>query len=133
VGILIDTGVFVEIERGRLDLTGRFAGRESEDFFVSVVTASELLQGVWRANDDVTRARRSAFAESMLKRFRMVDIDLAVARVHAQIRAHLAAAGTPIGPQDLWIAATCVTYGLGVLTTNAREFSRVPGLPVEVP
>jgi len=35
-----------------------------------------------------------------------------------------------IGANDLWIAATAITYGKGLVTANEREFTRVPGLRV---
>lgn len=41
-------------------------------------------------------------------------------------------AGKVIGPNDLWLAATCLAQGLTMVTANVREFSRVPGLSVEV-
>ena len=49
MGILIDTGILIDFARGRLDLASHIRGREHEDFFLSVITASELLYGVWRA------------------------------------------------------------------------------------
>ena len=46
-------------------------------------------------------------------------------------RASLEAAGTPIGANDLLIAAQALAAGQVVVTANLREFRRVPGLPVE--
>lgn len=46
MGLLIDTSVFIDHERGRLDLAAAVTGREDENVFVSVITASELLHGV---------------------------------------------------------------------------------------
>jgi tRNA(fMet)-specific endonuclease VapC len=43
----------------------------------------------------------------------------------------LAVAGTPVGPNDLWLAAAAVTHGLALVTANVREFLRIPGLSVE--
>lgn len=131
MGILIDSSVLIGQERGRLDLESRLADRGDEDFFLSVVTASELLHGVHRAVDPAIRARRSAFVEAVLARFPLLQIDLATARLHAQIGADLMASGTSIGPNDLWLAATCITRGLCIATGNVREFNRVPGLRVE--
>jgi len=50
--------------------------------------------------------------------------------VHAygQIRARLEQAGTPIGPNDLMIAAIALTHGLSLVTHNTREFKRVVDL-----
>ena len=129
---LIDTSILIEYERGRLDLQRHLTEERQEAFYVSVVTASELLHGVHRAVQADVRARRSAFVEALLERFPLLSIDLATARQHARVWAELAAAGNIIGPNDLWIAATCLAYGLTIITANVREFARVPGLGVEV-
>lgn len=85
-----------------------------------------------RAANPQTRMKRSAFVEALLERFPLLPVDLATARVHAQVWAELARAGRLIGPNDLWIAATALARGLTVVTANVREFDRVPGLAVEV-
>jgi tRNA(fMet)-specific endonuclease VapC len=130
VGILIDASVLIQHERGNLAIGRQFAGRD-DDFFLSVVTASELLQGVHRAVDPGMRARRSAFVEAVLQRFPLIEIDLPTARTHARLSADLAALGRPIGPNDTWLAATAIAHGLSLVTINVREFSRVAGLTVE--
>ena len=132
MGVLIDTSVLIEHERGRLDLEPHLTRREGEEFFLSVVTASELLHGVHRATRAEVRMKRSAFVEALLERLPLLSIDLAVARVQAQVWAELARAGNMIGPNDLWIAATSLAHGLTMVTANVREFDRVPGLTVEV-
>jgi tRNA(fMet)-specific endonuclease VapC len=47
------------------------------------------------------------------------------------IRHDLARHGTPIGPNDLLIAAHARSLDLTVVTANDREFSRIPDLQVE--
>lgn len=128
---MIDTSVLIDHERGRLELESNLRGRESEEFFLSVVTASELLHGVHRARDGRIRARRSAWVEAVLERFPLLGVDLATARAHASLWADLASAGRLIGPHDLWLAASCLSNGLSLVTSNVREFERVPGLVVE--
>ncbi len=132
MAVLIDASILIEYERGRLDLERHLAQRQQDDFYLSVVTASELLHGVHRAVQSGVRAKRSALVEALLGRFRLLPVDLATARAHAQIWADLSAAGKLIGPNDLWLAATCLAHGLTIVTANVREFSRVPGLIVEV-
>jgi len=131
MGILIDASVLIRHERGRLDLEKRLADRGEEGFFLSVVTASELLHGIYRAGDLAIRTKRSAFVEAVIARFPLLEVDLATARVHAQIGAGLKMSGTLIGPNDLWLAATCIARGLSMATANVEEFNRVPGLRVE--
>ncbi len=131
MGVLIDTSVLIASERGRFGVEQRLPGREDEEFFVSVITASELLHGVHRANSPDVRARRSAFVEAVLSRFPLLSVDLQTARTHSQLWAELASAGKMIGPHDLWLAAACVAHGLTLVTANVREFQRVPGLSME--
>ena len=131
MGLLIDASVLIEHERGRLDVGRHLEDRDDGEFFLSAVTASELLHGVHRASDAGTRARRSAWVEAILESFPVLPIDLAAARAHARLWADLAAQGRTIGPNDLWLAASCVAHGLTIVTANVREFARVPGLGVE--
>ena len=131
MGVLIDASVLIDHERGKVDLQEHVRGREDEEFFLSVVTASELLHGVHRAGDPGTRARRSAFVEGVLGSFPILPIEVATARMHARLWADLAAQGQPIGAHDLWIAAACLSQRLSVVTCNLREFRKVPGLDVE--
>jgi tRNA(fMet)-specific endonuclease VapC len=131
MGVLIDASVLIEHERKRLDLEHHLEQRAEEEFFLSVVTASELLHGVHRATDAAVRARRSAWVEAILERFPLLPVDVQIARSHAQVWAELASRGQLIGPHDLWLAASCLAHGLVMVTVNVREFNRVPGLEVE--
>ncbi len=131
MGVLIDASVLIDHERGRVDLNEWVRGRENEAFFLSVVTASELLHGVHRAKEPGMRARRSAFVEGILGSLPLLPIEIATARMHSRLWADLAAAGQLIGAHDLWIAASCLSHGLTLVTCNVREFRRVPGLEVE--
>jgi len=132
LGILIDTSIFIDCERGRLDIQPHIGGREREDCFVSVITASELLHGVHRAKEAHVRSRRAAFVEAIVEAFPVLPIDLPTARIHAQLWAELASSGTMIGPHDSWLAAACIAHGHTLVTGNLRELSSVPGLRVEV-
>ncbi len=131
MGVMIDASVLIDHERGRVDLKEQVKGRESEGFFLSVITASELLHGVHRAGGRAVRTRRSAFVEGVLGSFPLLPIEIATARMHARLWADLAAQGQLIGAHDLWIAAACLSHGLSLVTSNLREFRRVPGLDVE--
>jgi tRNA(fMet)-specific endonuclease VapC len=130
MGSLIDTSIFIECERGRVDLDSNVGNLGDESFSMSVITASELLHGIHRAAPQY-RPDRIATIENWIARFSILDIDLAVARQHSRLHASLQVTGLVIGPHDLWIAATCLTYGMKIVTANQREFDRVPGLEVD--
>jgi len=131
MGFLIDSSVFIDWERGSLDLKEKVEGRKEEDFYLSVISVSELLNGVHRAVDPNVKNRRSAFVEAIFSRFPILPIDLNTARIHAQLWAELSAQGNKIGSHDSWLAATCLAHGFTMITGNIREFKRVSGLSVE--
>lgn len=97
-----------------------------------MVTVSELLHGVHRASG-ARRSRRRAFVEHVLAGLEPIPITEAVARVHAEVWADLERAGNVPGAHDLWIGATAVAHGFGVVTRNQTDFARVPGLRVLAP
>lgn len=131
MGVLIDSSVLIHFERSDTDLSTYIQGREEEEAFLSVISASELLHGVHRAKDKRIKAKRLAFVEGVLASLPMLAIDLATARSHAQLWSDLATRGETIGVHDSWLAATCLANGLRLATSNLREFDRVPGLDVE--
>ncbi|MDY0768594.1 MULTISPECIES: type II toxin-antitoxin system VapC family toxin [Serratia] len=57
--------------------------------------------------------------------------DRAAVDATTEIKAALAAAGTPIGPNDMAIAGHAIAAGAILVTNNTREFERVPGLSLE--
>lgn len=130
-GLIVDTSVFVQIERraGVVDFTP-FA--QHAPFVISAITVSELLIGVHRADTDQRRERRNQFVQAVLASVIVVSFDREVAATHARVAAAMAKLGTLIGPHDLLIAATALHHGNAILTTNPREFQRVPGLRVQV-
>ena len=131
MAVLIDTSILIAFACGQLDVAARVAGREAEEVFLSVISASELLHGAHRAMDAAVRAGRLAFVEAILTRFPVLEIDLEVARAHALLWSSLEQTGEMIGVHDSWIAATCIARDLTLVTGNSREFERVPGLGIE--
>lgn len=128
MGVLVDTDLLIRMERsGTRDVLE--AAAPGEELGISVITVSELLHGVHRASAE-QRPRRQAFVEHVLAGLEAVPITTPVARLHAAVGAELAARGERIGAHDLWIAATAIAYGHGIVTGNAKEFSRLPGLRV---
>ena len=99
MGIVVDTGVFIHWERQGKLLEKQLAELEQPGH-IAVVTASELLVGVYRANTESRRENRSRFVEAILTRFSILEIDLLVARKHATLQATLSQNGTSIGYHD---------------------------------
>lgn len=140
MGTLLDTTVFIELERAVRDLPQAGAMTEvgrrleaqlgpEEAVGIAAITASELLHGVYRATPE-HRARREAFVEAVLTALPPIPFNLVAARAHARLWAQLASKGTDVGAHDRLVAATAITVGWRVGTANIRHFGRVPGLDV---
>lgn len=75
--------------------------------------------------------RREAIYRGFVARKPILPVDERVPEHYGRVRAHLDQRGTPIGSNDLWIAAHALAENLTLVTDNDREFTRVPGLRVE--
>ena len=95
---------------------------------IPVIVAAELWTGVKKHLR--THPHQAARLEAFLKLFAIADFNLDAALHYADIRAALEAAGTPIGPLDLLIAAQARSLGATLVTANAAAFNRVKGLKV---
>jgi tRNA(fMet)-specific endonuclease VapC len=140
VGTLLDTTVFIDLERAvrRLSPATAMAAVSErleeqlgpdEDVAIAAITASELLHGVHRASP-AYRARREAFVEAVLTAFPPLPFGLLAARAHARIWAELASTGQDVGAHDRIVAATAITAGWRVGTANTRHFERIDGLDI---
>lgn len=128
MGVILDTAILVAAERGAARLAPLLESLGEEPVAIAAITASELLYGCHVARDAGVRARRSAFVEALVEAIPVLPFGPPEARRHADLWAELARAGTAIGPHDLLIAATALAQGHALVTTNQREFGRVPGL-----
>jgi tRNA(fMet)-specific endonuclease VapC len=98
-----------------------------DEIGTSIIVASELRYGaVLRAS-----AKLTAKVEQLLESLLVLPFDSGADRHYADIRTSLEKSGTPIGQNDLFIAAHARALGLVLVTNNTREFERVPGLVVE--
>ena len=92
------------------------------------MVVAELLYGARRSQKPADVALQ---VRQFCGRFHSLPFDDDAAERCAEIRSHLATAGTPIGPIDVLIAAIALANNLTLVTHNTREFSRVPGLMLE--
>ena len=95
---------------------------------MSVVTFGELLYG---AQKSASTTKALQVLKQLQLAVPIVDLDAEAAQHYGVIRAHLERAGTPIGGNDLWIAAQATAKNLILVTNNVREFKRIKDLKIE--
>jgi tRNA(fMet)-specific endonuclease VapC len=94
------------------------------------VVLGELLFGAERSAP-AHRAKNLALVAGLRQVYISLPFDDVAAEEYGVLRAHLARLGTPIGPNDLLIAAIALANRLTLVTHNTSEFSRVPALALE--
>ena len=128
MGLILDTNFVITAERdARRGVTGNahifLAAHGSELLHITFTVAGELACGQSAA------ARRDW--EHLCRPYPILPWTKEIAWHYGETYRALAAKGQLIGGNDLWIAATALAHGFGVVTNNTKEFRRVPGLTVE--
>ena len=129
MGFLIDTCVWVDVERGALAPADVAALSRGEPIFISPVTLAELRFGAEIAPDASTRQKRLA-ALRRLERKPLLTIDGATGGIFGSLAAQIRAAGRQhrYRVQDLWLASQSLQHSFRLLTRNAHDFEDIPGL-----
>lgn len=124
---MLDTNVLSDLIRNPQGLVAQRIAEVGESAVcTSVVVAAELRYGAAKRNS----ARLSDRLNLVLGLLEILAFEPPSDARYAQIRAELEAAGTPIGGNDLLIAAHAMASGCQLVTDNTREFTRVAGLEV---
>ena len=125
---LLDTSVISDLMRnphGRA--ATHFRQRGVEQACTSIVVAAELRFGAARKGSRALAERQEAFFEQLP----VMPLESPVDRIYAELRTELERAGTPIGANDMLIAAHALALKCTLVTDNVREFSRIKSLAVE--
>jgi tRNA(fMet)-specific endonuclease VapC len=123
---LLDTNICIYIAKQRPpSVAKRFERLSVGDVGMALTTFGELRFGAEKS------ARRDAALETITRLTEMIPVvmpDEHVGECYGVLRAQLERAGTPIGNNDLWIAAQALALGITLVSNNTREFERVPRL-----
>lgn len=120
--ILLDTSAYAAFLRDHPGV--KAALREAAEVFLSPVVLGELRAGFLKGSKPAANEKRLAdFLSS--PRCHVPAIDEETSHRYAAIHHHLRRQGTPVSPNDLWIAATAAQHGLRVVTLDG-DFDRIP-------
>lgn len=125
---LLDTNILSDLIRNpQGQVAARIAQVHEDNVCTSLIVASELRFGAAKRGSE----RLSRQLEVVLAVIDVLPLQTPSDRHYADLRLTLERAGTPIGPNDMLIAAHALSLGVTLVTANLREFRRVPGLSVE--
>lgn len=125
---LLDTHFAIYVIKRRPPEVREIFNREHGRMAISAITLAELVHG---AEKSQFPARNLDVVEDFCSRLSVLTYPTAAAYHYGHIRAELERRGTPIGVNDLHIAAHARSAGLTLVTNNLGEFERVPGLLLE--
>lgn len=126
---LLDANTCIRYLNGRsLPIVRRIKSTPPEQIALCSVVKGEMWFGAQRSRDPVN-ARTTQ--DEFFALFKSLPFDDVAADHYGRIRAKLNALGTPIGPNDLMIAAIALAHDLTLVTHNTGEFSRVPELQLD--
>lgn len=126
---LLDTDTFSAIVKGQNPtILRRLETLNVGQAALSAVTRGEIAYGVRHM---LPKPRTLQRINALLESFPTLELSAEVAHQYGELRAHLRTRGTPIGPNDLWIAAHALTNQYTLVTNNVGEFSRIPGIKLE--
>ncbi len=127
--LMLDTNICIDLIRDRPpSLLERFASHAVGDIGISVITLAELEFGVSKSSRP---AKNREALDQFVSPLEVASFERPATSVYGRLRTALEKKGQSIGSMDLLIAAHAVSLGVRLITHNAREFGRVPGLRVE--
>ncbi|MFN2268957.1 MAG: type II toxin-antitoxin system VapC family toxin [Desulfonatronovibrio sp.] len=122
---LLDTNILSDLVRHPQGVVARRIHEHGEQtVFTSIIVACELRFGAAKRQSP----RLSAQIEAILTAMNVLPLELPADKHYAGLRLHLELMGTPIGPNDLLLAAQALAENAILVTPNINEFHRVPGL-----
>jgi len=126
---LLDTNICIYIAKQQPpSVAARFAKLAAGSVGMSLITFGELRYGAEKSSQRARALDTLGRLEALIP---VIPMDDAVGERYGALRAHLERAGTPIGNNDLWIAAHALSLGVTLISNNTREFERVPKLKLD--
>lgn len=126
---MLDTNICIYIiKRKPPQILEKFTTIAQEDICISSITLAELEFGVCKSNNPI---RNKLALMIFLAGIKILPFDSVAATDYGDIRATLEKRGTPIGANDLLIAAHARSLKLTLVTNNTKEFERVDDLKLE--
>lgn len=125
---MLDTNIVIYTIKNRPPAVRELFKQHDGQMCISTITLGELIYG---AEKSAQPEKNLEVIESMVARLDVLPFANQDAAHFGQVKAELAAKGTPIGPYDTMIAGHARSQGMILVTNNTKEFERVSGLRLE--
>jgi tRNA(fMet)-specific endonuclease VapC len=123
---LPDTNVWIKLlNPGETPVKKYFLKTDPNKIRLCSVVKAELYFGAYKSS---RKMKNLNLLKRLFSQYESLAFDDAAAKIYGKIRLKLKTQGTPIGPNDLLIAAIALSNKAVVITHNTKEFKRVVGL-----
>jgi tRNA(fMet)-specific endonuclease VapC len=129
VKYLLDTNTCIRYINGRApQIRLRLHAVSRSEVAISTITIAEMFFGAAKSQTpDVSLKKQEEFIATL----QQLIFDERAARIYGPLRANLERKGTPIGANDMLIAAIALVHDMILVTHNVGEFGRIPSLKIE--
>ncbi len=133
MGFLIDTCIWVDVERGKIAPADVEMYTEEDPVYISPVTIAELTYGVEMSENEEIRSKRTAALERLKKKPFLI-IDELTGTIFGKLAVQIFKKGHQAKHrvQDIWLASQAIQYNYKFLTINEKDFQDIPGLQLVV-
>lgn len=129
VQYLLDTNICIYIAKEQpVSVLKKFKTLQVGTVAMSAITFGELTYGVEKSQHP---KKNKLILDTITQIIPALPLSDVAAKAYGKIRRELEKRGTPIGNNDLWIAAHALTLNLTLVTNNTKEFKRVAKLKID--
>lgn len=131
MGVIVDTSVWVDLARGRLEPAQTVARIGNDRVFMAPMILAELEYSLHATEASGVKTRRIG-ALARLRRKPCLIMDRTTGEVFSRLVSDLERRGRAPGRRlhDVWIAALALQHGFSILTRTPQDFADLPGVKV---
>ncbi|PIS22303.1 hypothetical protein COT50_02685 [candidate division WWE3 bacterium CG08_land_8_20_14_0_20_41_10] len=130
LNFLLDTSILIDCMRNKNGVKD-FVDALNGEVGTSLFCISELYVGVYRSKrPKEEEAKMTGYALGLDF---ILGLDLAISKQFGELVGVLRNNGQPLDDFDVFIAATCLTNNLTLVTQNIKHFNRIPSLSMLSP
>ena len=128
---LFDTCTVSDFVKGHQNTIQKTKACAPTEIGLSTVTIMEIESGILRLGDTKRAKDIKKITDEVILAVNKLNFDTETALKAALINSTLYNMGEPIGAYDILIAATALNHNLILVTSNTKEFKKIPELQIE--
>ena len=125
--VILDTNIVSYVLKGGPLAEAYFRHLHGRLLAISFITVGELYYGAENRN---WGERKRKELETALRNFVVIPYDHEIARCYGRVMVERKRRGTPLAPNDAWIAACAARHSVPLVTHNPKDFEGITSVNV---